>query len=153
MKTGGLKMAREKFLGLKLTLSENNQLEKESATLELTKTDYVKLLMKKGRDHLNDDYRNLQLKKMTVELDILKQQMAGIVTTFNVFVAEIDKREKVTKELMYETMMASFEVRAITRKIGANIENVGAEDVKRSIDFIKEYFRNTLYSKFFGGEK
>ena len=146
-------MAREKFLGLKLTLSENNQLEKESATLELTKTDYVKLLMKKGRDHLNDDYRNLQLKKMTVELDILKQQMAGIVTTFNVFVAEIDKREKVTKELMYETMMASFEVRAITRKIGANIENVGAEDVKRSIDFIKEYFRNTLYSKFFGGEK
>lgn len=51
-------MAREKFLGLKLTLSESNQIEKESATLELTKTDYVKLLIKKGRDHLNDDYRN-----------------------------------------------------------------------------------------------
>ena len=153
MKTGGLKMAREKFLGLKLTLSENNQLEKESATLELTKTDYVKLLMKKGRDHLNDDYRNLQLKKMTGELDLLKQQMAGIVTTFNVFVADINKRDKVTKEIMYETMMAGFEIRAITRKVGANTENVGAEDVQKSIDFIKEYFRNTLYSKFFGGEK
>ncbi len=58
VKQEDFEMAREKFLGLKLTLSESNQIEKEALALELTKTDYVKFLMKKGKDHLNDDYRN-----------------------------------------------------------------------------------------------
>jgi hypothetical protein len=150
---GGLKMAMEKFLGLKLTLSESNQLEKEAMALELTKTDYVKLLMKKGKEHLNDDVRNLQLKKMHGELDIMKRQIAGIVTAFNIFATDFNKREKVNREFTYETMKAVFEIRAITRKTGGKMKGVGEEEVKRSISVIDEHFKKNYHPKLLGGEK
>lgn len=146
-------MAREKFLGLKLTLSESNQLEKEAMALELTKTDYVKLLMKKGRDHLNDDYRNLQLKKMSGELDILKRQMAGMITNFNVFASDFNKKEKLSRRMNYEIMKTVFETRTISRKIAAETFENGEKIVLSQIELVNDHFKNNLYKLYFGGEK
>ena len=146
-------MAREKFLGLKLTLSESNQLEKEALALELTKTDYVKLLMRKGKDHLNDDYRNLQLKKMSAELDILKRQMAGMITNFNVFASDFNKKEKLSRRMNYEIMKTVFEARSISRKIVAGTFEDGEKFVLSQIELINDHFKNNLYKLYFGGEK
>ena len=146
-------MAREKFLGLKLTLSESNQLEKEAMALELTKTDYVKLLMRKGKDHLNDDYRNLQLKKMSAELDILKRQMAGMITNFNVFASDFNKKEKLSRQMNYEIMKTVFETRSISRKIVDGTFEDGEKFVLSQIELINDYFKNNLYKIYFGGEK
>ena len=146
-------MAREKFLGLKLTLSESNQLEKEAMALELTKTDYVKLLMRKGKDHLNDDYRNLQLKKMSAELDILKRQMAGMITNFNVFASDFNKKEKLSRQMNYEIMKTVFETRSISRKIVDGTFEDGEKFVLAQIELINDHFKNNLYKIYFGGEK
>ena len=146
-------MAREKFLGLKLTLSESNQLEKEAMALELTKTDYVKLLMRKGKDHLNDDYRNLQLKKMSAELDILKRQMAGMITNFNVFASDFNKKEKLSRQMNYEIMKTVFETRSISRKIVDGTFEDGEKFVLAQIELINDHFKNNLYKLYFGGEK
>ena len=146
-------MAREKFLGLKLTLSESNQLEKEATALELTKTDYVKLLMRKGKDHLNDDYRNLQLKKMSGELDIIKRQMAGMITNFNVFASDYNKKENLSRRMNYEIMKTVFETRTISRKIAAETFEDGEKFVLSQIELVNDHFKNNLYKLYFGGEK
>jgi hypothetical protein len=140
----------KKVLSLKAEFTFSEQLKKEAEAMGINLSAYLNLLIEKGRTHQNDDYRNLQLKKMNNELDILKRLSAEIVKTLKIIVDDFGKREAITRKMIYEIMKADFETRSLSRKITDATFTNGEEVVLKTID---DHFKNKLYLNWLKREK
>lgn len=144
---------RKTTSSLKTSKEEKTQLEQEAEALGLTLSQYLYFLINKGRNAVSSDNLFAQLKRLTQEIEIIKQQLNATSNSLNAFSLYFIERERVNVDTTLETMKAAFETRAIARRLGADSVNIGADEIGKIIALIDKHFAENVKPKIFGGLK